>query len=193
MSCRVALLKMHRDGHITLPPPERPANNHLKKPAYTLFTGAGYVFVDAGAITIETADKQRGPLWNEYIDRYHYLGYTPLSGAQMRYLVKSDDQILALLGFSASAWKVGPRDSYIWWDTETSKKNLHLVVSNARFLILPWVKSKNPASRILSLTAKRISSDWRIRYGYEPVLLETFVEKERFAGTCYKARYSLTG
>lgn len=187
MSCRVALLKMHRDGYITLPPPERPANNHLKKPAYTLFTGAEPEVVNAGVISIETADKKTGPLWNEYIDRYHYLGYTPLPGAQMRYLVRSNDQILALLGFSASAWKVSPRDSYIGWDTETRKKNLHLIVNNARFLILPWVRSKNLASRILSLAAKRISSDWRTRYGYEPVLLETFVEKERFAGTCYKA------
>jgi hypothetical protein len=67
------------------------------------------------------------------------------------------------------------------------KRNLHLIVNNARFLILPSVKSKNLASRILSMAAKRIASDWRIRYGYAPVLLETFVEKERFTGTCYKA------
>jgi len=187
MSCRVALLKMHRDGHIVLPPPQRPANNHLKKPAYTLFTELEPEIVDAESLTIETADKHTGPLWNEYIERYHYLGYSVLPGAQMRYLVRSDDHVLALLGFSASAWKVSPRDSYIGWDAETRKKNLHLIVNNSRFLILPWVRSKNLASRILSLAAKRVPSDWHIRYGYEPVLLETFVEKERFAGTCYKA------
>jgi len=190
MSCRVALLKLHRDGHIVLPPPERPANNHLKKPVFTLFAGSGpEVVKNAGelVLTIEIVDKKTGPLWNEYIDRYHYLGYTPLPGAQMRYFVKSGDQVLALLGFSASAWKVGPRDNYIGWDTEKRKKNLHLIINNSRFLILPWVKSKNLASRILSITAKRITDDWNERYRYKPVLLETFVEKERFAGTCYKA------
>ncbi|MDD3978204.1 MAG: DUF4338 domain-containing protein [Methanomicrobium sp.] len=187
MSCRVALLKMHRDGHIVLPLPQRPDNNHRKKPVYTLFTEAKPEVVDAGTITIETTDKETSTLWNEYIDRYHYLGYTSLPGAQLRYIIRSDDQVLALLGFSASAWKAAARDDYIGWDTEARKKNLHLVINNARFLILPWVRTKNLASRILSLTAKRISSDWRIRYGYEPVLLETFVEKERFAGTCYKA------
>lgn len=190
MSCRVALLKMHREGHIILPPPERPDNNHLRKPKPTLFTGPGIEIVgNAGeyALTIEIADKTTGPLWNEYIDRYHYLGYAPLPGAQIRYFVRSDKQIVALLGFSAAAWKAAPRDNYIGWDTQKRKENLHLIVNNARFLILPWVRSKNLASRILSMAIKRIATDWYERYCYKPVLLETFVEKERFAGTCYKA------
>jgi hypothetical protein len=100
----------------------------------------------------------------------------------MRYFVKSDNEVLALLGFGAAAWKCAPRDESIGWDHETRKRNLHLVVNNARFLILPWVQSKNLASRILSLCAKRITSDWYERYHYKPVLMETFVEKERFAG-----------
>jgi hypothetical protein len=190
MSCRVALLKMHRDGHITLPPPERPANNHRKHPKPTLFTDPEPEVVKNGgedALTIERTTPGTSALWNEYIDRYHYLGYTPLTGAQMRYFVKSEDQVLALSGFGAAAWKCAPRDESIGWDSETRKKNLHLVVNNARFLILPWVQSKNLASRILSIFAKRIAHDWYARYHYEPVLLETFVEKERFRGTCYKA------
>lgn len=190
MSCRVALLRMHRDGHIVLPPPQRPANNHLKKPKATLLVPpCPEVFAKAGAYTLDLqiVDRTTSALWNEYIDRYHYLGYTPLPGAQLRYFVKSHDQILALLGFSAAAWKVAPRDEYIGWDSETRKKNLHLVVNNARFLILPWIRSKNLASRILSMAARRIASDWHARYGYTPVLLETFVEKERFTGVCYKA------
>ncbi|MGA2108218.1 MAG: Druantia anti-phage system protein DruA, partial [Syntrophorhabdales bacterium] len=119
------------------------------------------------------------------IDTYHYLGYTPLPGAQLRYLIRSHGQVLALLGFSAAAWKVAPRDEYIGWDGQTRKKNLHLVVNNARFLILG--RYPNLASRILSLASKRIASDWRARYGYAPVLIETFVEKECFTGCCYKA------
>jgi hypothetical protein len=195
MSCKVAFLRMHRDGHIVLPPPMKPANNHLKKPKPTLFTGPRPdVITNAGKLTIETAEGNTSALWNEYIDRYHYLGYTPLPGAQMRYFVKSGDEVLALLGFGAAAWKCAPRDESIGWDHETRKRNLHLVVNNARFLILPWVKSKNLASRILSLCAKRIASDWYERYHYEPVLMETFVEKERFTGTCYKAsNWALVG
>lgn len=186
MSCKVAFLRMHRDGHIVLPHPIKPANNHLKKPkkiALPLPDTAR----NAGeyALDMELVDRVTSALWNAYIDHYHYLGYTPLAGAQLRYFVRSEGTILALLGFSAAAWKCAPRDDVIGWDSETRKKNLHLVVNNARFLIL--VKAKNLASRILSMAAKRIASDWRARYGYEPVLLETFVEKNRFTGTCYKA------
>jgi hypothetical protein len=183
MSCRVALIRMERDGHIVLPPPQRPANNHLKKPkarALPLPTGE-----HARELVLEIVTRTTSALWNAYIDQYHYLGYTPLPGAQLRYFVKADDQILALLGFAAAAWKCAPRDDAIGWDATTRKKNLHLVVNNARFLIL--VRTKNLASRILSLAAKRIASDWRIRYGYAPVLLETFVDTMRFTGTCYKA------
>jgi Domain of unknown function (DUF4338) len=140
---------------------------------------------NARELVLEIVNRTTSALWNAYIDRYHYLGYTPLPGAQLRYFVKADDQILALLGFAAAAWKCAPRDDAIGWDSETRKKNLHLVVNNARFLVL--VQTKNLASRILSLAAKRIASDWRARYGYAPVLLETFVDTERCTGTCYKA------
>jgi hypothetical protein len=188
MSCRVALLRMHRDGRILLPSPQRPANNHLKKGHRTPSAEPSREVVrETGELRMEIADRRTGALWNEYIDRYHYLGFTPLPGAQFRYFVRSDDQTLALLSFSAAAWKCAPRDNAIGWDSEKRMRNLHLVVNNSRFLILPWVQSKNLASRILSAAARRIIPDWHDRYGYEPVLLETFVEKERFAGTCYKA------
>jgi hypothetical protein len=91
------------------------------------------------------------------------------------------------LGFGAAAWKTAPRDTYIGWDKATRRKNLHLIVNNARFLILPWVRSKNLGSKILSLASKRLAADWQERYQYSPVLLETFVEIHRFRGTCYKA------
>ncbi len=187
MSCKVAFLKMHRDGHIILPPPLKPANNHLKKPKATLLALPQPEVIEAGTLDLSLVDITTSALWNEYIDRYHYLGYTPLPGAQLRYFIRSEDRILALLGFSAAAWRVAPRDDYIGWDTRMRKKNLHLVINNARFLILPWIRSRNLASRILSMAAKRIASDWHVRYGYKPVLLETFVEKERFTGVCYKA------
>lgn len=190
MSCKVALLRMHREGHIILPSPQKPANNHLKKGKRTIFALPQPEVnkkVGEHVLQLVIAEKADSALWNEYIDRYHYLGYTPLPGAQLRYFVKSGTQVLALLGFGAAAWKTAPRDEYIGWEAVTRKRNLHLIVNNARFLILPWVRSKNLGSKILSMVSRRIVSDWRQRYNYEPVLLETFVEKERFLGTCYKA------
>jgi hypothetical protein len=183
MSCRVALLRMEKDGYILLPRPQRPANNHLKKPKAVPLPLPTIPVADS--LDVDLVDKSTSALWNAYIDQYHYLGYTPLPGAQLRYFVKSEGQALALLGFSAAAWKCAPRDNCIGWDAKTRKKNLHLIVNNSRFLIL--ARHPNLASRILSLATKRLTSDWQAQYGYEPVLLETFVEKERFAGGCYKA------
>jgi hypothetical protein len=126
-------------------------------------------------------------LWNEAIARFHYLGYTPLSGAQQRYLVEYDDGILGAIGFGASAWKVAARDHWIGWTSQQRQSGLQRVVNNARFLLLPWVRVKNLASRILSMSARRLVGDWQQRYGYQPVLLETFVEQPRFSGSCYRA------
>jgi hypothetical protein len=83
--------------------------------------------------------KSYSRLWNEYIERYHYLGHKPLPGAQLRYLIHTDGQLIALLGFGAAAWQTAPRDRYIGWSYEQRQANLHLIVNNARFLILPWV------------------------------------------------------
>ena len=189
MSCRVAMLRMHRDGHLTLPAPKTKHTKPYKKLRTLWAIEQPEITKKAGEfnLVLEIVTSKSSALWNEFIDRYHYLGYKTLPGAQLRYFVKSEGQVLALLGFGAAAWKTAPRDVYIGWDKATRKKNLHLVINNARFLILPWVRSKNLASKILSLVTKQICSDWQQKYNYRPVLLETFVEKQRFQGTCYKA------
>ncbi len=192
MSCRVALLRMEKDGLIKLPPPKRKYICNAKVPVQrTLFGEAKPdIIKPAGAFALDielVTDKFSSKLWNELIDRYHYLGYKPLPGAQLRYFVKHKEEILAALGFGAAAWKTAPRDHYIGWSTDCRKDNLHLVVNNARFLILPWVKSKNLASRILSMVSRRLPDDWEARYNYRPVLFETFVERQRFDGASYKA------
>jgi hypothetical protein len=105
----------------------------------------------------------------------------------MRFFVKTGEHLAALLGFSAAAWRIAPRDAFVGWTETQRKANLHLVVDNSRFLILPWVRSKNLASRILARVARTLPDLWQQRYHYRPVLLESFVEKERFSGTCYKA------
>jgi transposase len=188
------LTAMEADGLIELPPSRTITTRVQAKPIeHTARTDAGDP-VTAGAgelardlhVEIAESDEQKS-LWNEYIDRYHYLGYTPMAGAQLKYLVYSGDRLLALLGFGASAWKIAPREWYIGWSTEKREENLKLVVNNARFLILPWVTSQNLASMILSRVTARLSEDWMQRYRYKPVLLETFVEKKRFTGASYRA------
>lgn len=190
MSCRVALLRMARDGLITLPAARcRQSRPRSEVPRTALGDPEPTVSKPAGEFTLELepVDKPSSALWNELIDRYHYLGYKPLPGAQLRYFVTSAEGTLALLGFSAAAWTTAARDRWIGWDAHLRKKNLRLIVNNSRFLILPWVQSQGLASRILALVARRLPEAWYRRYRYRPVLLETFVERDRFAGTCYKA------
>jgi hypothetical protein len=105
----------------------------------------------------------------------------------MRYLATAQGRVLALLGFGAAAWKIAPRDLWIGWSAAQRRERLHLIINNARFLILPWITCRNLASKLLAMAARRIQDDWAIRYGYRPVLLETFVESQRFTGTCYRA------
>jgi hypothetical protein len=192
MSCKVALLRMEKDGWFTLPPPTR-GNGNCTPYRHSNLMGDSHQPLrmpvgDFGSLRLELVRSQtQSKLWNEMIHRWHYLGFKKLVGAQLRYLVDSDQGVLGGLSFSASAWNVQPREDFIGWNHHTRKQNLHLIVNNSRFLILPWIRSKNLASKILSLAAKRIAEDWEERYNYRPVLLETFVEKKRFNGTCYKA------
>jgi len=190
MSCRVAMLRMHADGLIHLPPP-RSAKHVLRTISFTKATNPQNPIREPvhrlGPLLLRKVEQSASHLWNEYIGRYHYLGYTPLPGAQLRYFVMLDQQIIALLGFGAAAWQAAPRDQYIGWTHFLRKRHLPLVVNNARFLILPWVTVNNLASKILSLAAKQVPEDWQKHYAIKPVLLETFVETGRFAGTCYKA------
>ena len=101
--------------------------------------------------------------------------------------IQRGEHLLAVLGFAASSWRLGSRDRYIGWTDEQREANLKLVVNNARFLIMPWIYSPNLASRILGGIAKQLPLDWEARYNYQPVLLETFVQLDRFKGTCYQA------
>lgn len=191
MSCRVALLRMEKDGLITLPPPRcaKPVSYRAHPLIDTLVREPAILpVVDLARLTVDVVvQRHDSQLWNAYIAHYHYLGHKPLPGAQLRYVVRAEGATIALLGFGAAAWKTHPRDASIGWSAAQRQRNLYLIVNNARFLILPWIRHKNLASRILALVSRRLADDWQARYGYRPVLLETFVEKPRFAGTCYRA------
>lgn len=192
MSCRVALLRLEARGLIRLPPPRCGNGNGrpyvfpftLQAPEAVVVRGAGRWRGLRLRMVESRADSR---LWNEAIGRFHYLGFKPLCGAQIRYLVEADAGLLGSVGFSASAWKVKPRDEWIGWSAEQREGRLHLVVNNSRFLILPWIRSPNLASWVLGRCARTLPADWHRRYGYEPVLAETFVERGRFLGTCYRA------
>lgn len=192
MSAKVGLLRLHRAGLIALPPPLR-GNGQGRR-----FRNLSVVLPEQSPLHLPV-DRLKGlrlcritrssesALYNELMAKYHYLGYTPMAGAQVRYLFRCDEGLLGAIGFGACAWKVASRDNFIGWEPSIRERNLHLVINNARFLILPWIDSRNLASKILGLCARRIPDDFLNSYGYAPVLLETFVEHGRFAGTCYRA------
>jgi hypothetical protein len=193
MSCRVALLRMEKDGLIGLPPPLRKQGGRRRRFELSAASDPREP-VQAPVQALEPLVFERvemgslSSLWNELIQRYHYLGYQPLSGAQMRYLVWSADRrLLAALGFGASAWQVQARDQHIGWNDQQRVRGLHRIVNNARFLILPWVRCSGLASRILSDIPTPLRADWIWRYGYEPVLLESFVEVPHSSGISYRA------
>ena len=192
MTCRVALLRMQADGLIELPPSRIGV---VRRRAHFPSTGASDAQTpicqpvhELPSVTLQVVTgKATSLLWNEYVARYHYLGYAAMSGSQIRYNVFAGDQVVACISFCACAWKLKDRERFIGWSEEQRQKNLQLVINNARFLILPWVQSKGLASKILALAARQLPRHWKQRYGFEPVLLETFVEYERHKGTCYKA------
>ncbi|MBT3486846.1 MAG: DUF4338 domain-containing protein [Desulfobacula sp.] len=132
-------------------------------------------------------DKKDIRLWNEYMLRYHYLGYSQPFGYVMRYFIKNGHKILGCLLFSGASKSMTVRDKWIEWTTNQRLRNLAWVVNNSRFLIFPWVSIKNLASHVLGKVGRRIKDDWYKKWDFQPVLMETFVDPELYHGTCYQA------
>ena len=193
MSCRVALLKLHRGGHLTLPEPGvrkwtvvQGGRGTLSLPEIESLRCRLKTLGEIKLVLVESKNRPLSRLWNDLMGTYHYLGAGPLCGAQVRYLIESSVYgSIGGLAFSAAAWRVAPRDRWIGWSEEARKANLAQVVCNSRFLLVPRVA--HLASHVLSLCARRVQRDWVERYGVRPVLVETYVERDRFEGTCYKA------
>ncbi len=195
MSCRVALLRLHHRGLLELPEPvagrpgcQKQRDEEVPVAEPTLINCCLEELGNIDLVAVENGRCSASRIWNMLMGRHHYLGAGPLCGAQMRYLIRSSRYgWLGCLSFSAAAWRVEARDRWIGWDNQTREKHLHKVVCNSRFLILPQVKVGNLASHVLSLCARRIPEDWFQRYGYRPALLETYVQRDMFKGTCYRA------
>ena len=181
-------------GHFQLPEPK---NRRAAKPRRAKRTEAGSVpfafegaLRELGPVSLESVATQRErDHWKELIDRYHYLGYRVPFGASLRYFIKARDRevVLGCLQFSSPAWKLKARDRWIGWDEVRRRHYLQHIVQNSRFLILPEVRVKGLASHVLSRVVKHLAADWATAYGIRPVLLETFVEEDRYEGTCYRA------
>jgi len=193
MNCRVALLKLHRAGHIELPQPaQRIAPAAERKPQIEIEEISPIACSLSEFGPVEMVKVRGGTkasrIWNTLMARDHYLGCGPLCGAQMRYLIRSECHgWVGGLAFNSASWSLAAREHWLGWDRAARLKHLNQVVCNSRFLIDPQVKVPNLASHILSLASKNLVRDWYERYNIEPVLLETFVEQGRFKGTCYRA------
>ncbi|MBL7171272.1 MAG: DUF4338 domain-containing protein [Desulfobacteraceae bacterium] len=192
MGCREVLLTLKRKGLISLPPRLHSANNEKRNRSVPVIEIAKAPLEgkpsDFEPVRLQLVrNTSLEPLYNSLIQQYHYLGYRQIVGNHLKYMAFIGEQPVACLGWGSAAWSVKSRDSFIGWDKPTKGNNLHFVVNNTRFLILPWVNVKFLASKLLALNAKRIFDDWLKVYNHPLYLLETFVEKDRFKGTCYKA------
>lgn len=193
-ACRDLLVRLDAKGLLRLPPPikrakkDSPAKSRMDvgfllgpTPNWT-----GSAPTDA-ILEVRPVTNEERVGFSAYMQQYHYLGDSPLVGESLRYAAWLGGELVALLGWSGATKHNASRERYIGWDSACRSKRLHLVVNNARFLILPWVKQHNLASRVLGANLRRLSSDWQIVHGHPVLLAETFVDRARFHGTCYRA------
>ena len=192
MACREILLTLNRKGLLKLPPRKNSAYNEKRNKFIHV------IEIDASPLNDKLSslppielksvrNTKHEPLYNSLVHYHHYLGYRQIVGNHLKYIAYIGDRPVACLGWGSAAWSVKPRESFIGWDKQTKEQRLHFVANNCRFLMLPWVKVKCLASKVLALNIKSISDDWKSVYQHPLYLLETFVEQNRFKGTCYKA------
>jgi hypothetical protein len=198
MAARTLLLKLEQRGWIVLPPRRQVPSNrmrHKRMPTPQVLVPESPLSADLetllpleiSEVSTPAGTRQRA-LFESLLHRHHYLSYRSPVGENLQYLV-SDRQgrPLACVLFGAAAWQCADRDEAIGWDAATRSQSLHLIANNSRFLIAPWVRVPSLASYLLSRIARRLSRDWQRKYGHPIYLLETFVQRDRFAGSCYRA------
>jgi hypothetical protein len=192
MACRELLRRLEQKNLITLPLKKIDIDRRYRKrslqglPHETdLLTGRLKEFLPIDLRMVRGSSQE--VLHNSLIQQYHYLGYRQIVGPCLKYMAYIQNRPIACLSWGAAAWKVACRDQFIGWSPSSRSKNLSLILNNTRFLILPWVRIPHLASHLLSQSIKRLASDWYRWYHYAPVLLETFVDTERFLGTSYRA------
>lgn len=194
MVCRGLLLELHRAGLIELPPPRYhrpiPAPRRSKSEMLSEFS---FPSLEARLVELRPLDFRQvrrtkdEPLLEALLEQHHYLGYTRPVGEHLKYLVRARGHPVACFVWSSSPRHLGCRDRYLGWSKEIRRKHIHLLAYNQRFLILPWVKVPHLATHLLGQMVKRLAGDWEQVYGHPIYFVETFVDTERFKGTCYRA------
>jgi len=193
MVCRGLLLMLHRAGEIELPAVRFITRNPLverERPAPVLIDTTPITTTLSGLRPVEVQQVRRTddePLFNSLIEHHHYLGYEQPVGEHLKYLVRAQGRPIACMAWSSAPRHLGSRDRYIGWSMEARKRNIRLIAYNTRFLILPWVRTPHLASHILSRVTGVLSKDWEHIYGHPVYFAETFIDPERFRGTCYRA------
>jgi hypothetical protein len=191
-ACMKLLEKLESQGYLRLPPKQAVPGCERRRVYASERTVPGTAMEcslkELGTVRLEgVRGRQETEIWNEYVHRYHYLGYKQPFGCFARYFVESDHGKLGCVLFSGSAKSLRARDRWIGWSEGSRVRNLGRIVNNTRFVIFPWVRVKNLASHVLAQAVRRIAADWEERWSYRPVLLETFVDPRYFDGTCYRA------
>lgn len=193
MVCRGLMLGLHRAGLIELPPrhhrPPNPLARRRRPPAVVIDRTPVRTRLRAlGALDFVPVRRTAAePLFNALIETHHYLGYTQPVGEHLKYLVYAAGRPLACVAWSSAPRHLEPRDRFIGWSAAARRQNIRFVAYNPRFLILPWVEVRHLASHLLARMVRRLSADWQQLYGHPVYFVETFVDPERFRGTCYRA------
>ena len=194
MACRNLLLRLEKLGYIVLPPRQRKSTNDYRNRSPVWVPHRTEPVKDSlGAllplqVSCLSSGSEQDRLFRYLLSNHHYLGYRNTVGENIKYLIHSrDGWVLACMLFGSAAWKSASRDTYLGWPAPVRERNLCYLSNNTRFLILPWVKVAHLASHILSRIARRISADWMDKYGHSLWCLETFVDCDRYRGTCYRA------
>ena len=192
--CRSLMLRLHRSGHIELPAPrQKVVNNAIHHREVRTVVAVDTTPIEGnlsslGPLEIRLVRRAQGEdLFAQLLRDHHYLGYTRPVGEHLKYLVLAGHRPVACLGWCSAPLKLDLRDRFVGAPKESYRHNLPLIAYNTRYLILPWVRVPHLASHLLGRVARRIATDWRELYGHPVVLLESFVDTERFAGTCYRA------
>jgi hypothetical protein len=193
-ACLKLLRKLETEGVLKLPPLSNSQVRSGKRVLKKAGENEDASWMDkseingCGALTLTIARPGESlQRWRAYIRAYHMIGDANVYGSRIYYIVRSEGRDIGCLQFGVSAWALSSRDEWIGWTLADKKTRLHLVVNNSRMLILPWVRARNLGSRILSLAARQVASDWLNEFCYEPVLLESFVDTSKYKGTIYKA------
>jgi hypothetical protein len=194
MACRTLLLKLERAGHIRLPPRIRPSSNGLRNRRPPVAPLACEPVLGPLrdllplSVSVVAPGSENARLFNGLLAHEHYLGHRNTVGENLRYLMRDrHGRPVACALFGSAAWKCADRDAFLGWDRPTRERNLQRLTNNTRFLIPGWVQVPHLASHVLGLIARRIRADWQGKYGHPVHALETFVDRSRFKGTCYKA------